>query len=60
MKGRTTGGGGIVSPREKAEGSALLMYILYFTPLAGMGLGNKDMQNVSIMERLRTGLAIVT
>lgn len=60
MKDRTTGGGGRVSPREKAKGNALLMYILYFTALAGMGLGNKGMQNVSIMERLRIGLAIVT
>lgn len=60
MKDRTTGGGGIVSSREKAKGSAVLMCILYCTALAGTGLGNKDTQNVSIMERFRIGLAIVT
>lgn len=60
MKDRTTGGGGIVSSREKAKGSAALMCILYSTALAGTGLGNKDMQNVSKIERLRIGLAIVT
>lgn len=60
MKDRTTGEGGIVSSREKAKGSAVLMCILYSTTLAGMGLGNKDMQNGSIMERLRIGLPIVT
>lgn len=60
MKHSTTGGGGTVSYREKAKGGVVLMYILYATALAGVGLGNKDLQNASIMERLRIGLAIVT
>lgn len=49
MKDCSTGGGGIDSYRERAEGSTVLMYILYSTVLAGMGLGDKDVQNVSVV-----------
>lgn len=54
MKDCTTGGGGTDSYRERAEGSVLLMHIWYATVLAGMGLGDKDVQNVSIMGKFET------